>query len=123
MSMNVFKYSVRSLIALTAYCLALVVGIGPGVASTVLAQGASPPLPPTGLTVTLKDYHSVRISWDDPQNSSITGYQVLRRSRDGDTYLDGLALGNSLPLRTTQALRIPCTRTPQYLPKLDTSTG
>ena len=90
MSMNVFKYSVRSLIALTAYCLALVVGIGPGVASTVLAQGVSPPLPPTGLTVTLQDYHSVRISWDDPQNSSITGYQVLRRSRDGDTYLDGL---------------------------------
>ena len=90
MSMNVFKYSVRSLIALTAYCLALIVGIGPGVASTVLAQGASPPLPPTGLTVTLKDYHSVRISWDDPQNSSITGYQVPRRSRDGDTYLDGL---------------------------------
>ena len=29
------------------------------------------------------------LTWDDPENSSITGHQVLRRTRDGDQYGDG----------------------------------
>ena len=45
---------------------------------------------PTGLTFSSASHDSITIEWDDPQNSSITGYQVPRRSRDGDTYLDGL---------------------------------
>ncbi len=90
MSLSVSKCSVRSLIVLTAFCLTLAIGLSPSVSGTALAQGTSPPLPPTGLAVTLEGYHSVSISWDDPQDDSITDYQVLRRSRDGDTYGDGL---------------------------------
>ena len=29
------------------------------------------------------------LSWDDPGDGSITGYQILRRSRDRDEYGDG----------------------------------
>ena len=90
MSMNVSNYSYRRSIALAAFLLALAVGIGPGVAGTALAQDASPPPQPTSLTVAAVGYHSVSISWDDPGDDSISGYQVLRRSRDGDAYGDGL---------------------------------
>ena len=47
------------------------------------------PARPTGLTSTTVAISSVTISWDDPGDSSITGYQVLRRSRDGEVYEDG----------------------------------
>ena len=44
---------------------------------------------PAGLTTTSVSYYSVTLSWNDPGNGSITGYQVLRRYRDGDEYGDG----------------------------------
>ena len=44
----------------------------------------SPPSMPTGLAVSSASHDSVTLTWDDPGDSSITGYQVLRRSRDGD---------------------------------------
>ena len=44
---------------------------------------------PTGLTALTVGHDSVTLSWDDPGDSSITGYQVLRRSRDGSEYEDG----------------------------------
>lgn len=47
------------------------------------------PLTPAGLTASSVSHDSVALSWDDPDDDSITGYQVLRRSRDGDDYGDG----------------------------------
>ncbi len=87
--LRVSRCSVRSLVLLTALCLALAAGLNPSLSNPALAQSEEPPLPPTGLEVTLENYYSVSISWDDSGDNSITGYQVLRRSRDGDTYGDG----------------------------------
>ena len=50
---------------------------------------SSPPSRPTGLAATSVSHDSVTLSWDDPGDGSITGYQVLRRYRDGDEYGDG----------------------------------
>ena len=67
----------------------LVAGVSVG-----LAQGArsddvlSTPDRPTGLSVTSQTHDSVTLTWDDPGDSSILGYQVLRRSRDGSRYGD-----------------------------------
>ena len=47
------------------------------------------PATPAGLTASSVSQDSVTLTWDDPGNDSITGYQVLRRSRDGDLYEDG----------------------------------
>ena len=47
------------------------------------------PSSPTGLAATLVSHDRVTLGWNDPGDSSITGYQVLRRSRDGDAYGDG----------------------------------
>ena len=46
------------------------------------------PVKPTGLTASVS-HNSVALTWDDPEDDSITGYRVLRRSRDGDEYEDG----------------------------------
>ena len=48
----------------------------------------SAPAQPTGLNAAAT-HDSVALSWDDPQDQSITGYQILRRSRDGSNYGDG----------------------------------
>ena len=47
------------------------------------------PAAPTGLSASSVSYDAVSLAWDDPGDTTITGYQVLRRSRDGDTYRDG----------------------------------
>ena len=49
--------------------------LGPGAAQ---AQ-SDPPDAPTGLEVTSFSHSSVSLSWDDPSDTSITGYQILRR--------------------------------------------
>ena len=49
-----------------------------------------PPTSPTGLTVSSRTHDSVTLSWNDPGDSTIEGYQVLRRSRDWSEYGDGL---------------------------------
>ena len=49
----------------------------------------SAPAKPTGLTASSVSHDSVTLSWDDPDDDSITGYRVLRRSRDGDAHGDG----------------------------------
>ena len=56
---------------------------------TPAAPPPSPPAAPTGLTASSTSHDSVTLSWDDPGDGSITGYQVLRRSRDGSEYGDG----------------------------------
>ena len=45
---------------------------------------AGVPAAPTGLTVTSVSHNSVALSWDDPADSTITGYQVLRRNPSVD---------------------------------------
>ena len=45
---------------------------------------------PTGLAVLSAHHDSVTLTWDDPQDSTIQSYQVLRRPRDGSEYGDGL---------------------------------
>ena len=52
------------------------------------AQASEPPAAPTGLTAPSVTHDSVTLSWDDPGDDSVTGYQVLRRSRDGVEYGD-----------------------------------
>ena len=53
------------------------------------AQAADPPAAPTGLSASAVSSDSVTLNWDDPGDSSITGYQALRRSRDSEEYGDG----------------------------------
>ena len=59
-----------------------VAGLPLSVDGRVGAQGppAEPPATPTGLTGTFT-HESVSLSWDDPRDPSITGYQILRRER------------------------------------------
>ena len=51
--------------------------------SPVQAQDGSAPAKPTGLTAAVS-HDSVTLTWDDPQDDSITGYVILRRNRDTD---------------------------------------
>ena len=37
-----------------------------------------PPAAPTGLTASRTSHDSLTLTWDDPQDANITGYQVLR---------------------------------------------
>ena len=55
--------------------------------SPASAQDAQPPAQPTGVTASTTS-EAVTLAWDEPEDDSITGYQVLRRSRDGDSYGD-----------------------------------
>ena len=53
-------------------------------ASTATVAGAEhtePPAQPTGLIATAT-HDSVTLTWNDPQDDSITGYVILRRNRD-----------------------------------------
>ena len=43
-------------------------------------QSQEPPAKPTGLTGTVS-HDSVSITWDNPEDDTITGYQILRRNR------------------------------------------
>ncbi len=49
----------------------------------------SPPAAPTSLAVSSATHDSASLTWDDPGDSTIESYQVLRRSLDGDEYGDG----------------------------------
>ena len=82
------KLPFPSLAILTAFCVSLAVCFSISGSSVALAQDAAP-AQPTGLSVSSQDFQSVTIAWDDPREDSITGYQILRRSRDGHTYGDG----------------------------------
>ena len=42
-------------------------------------QSEDPPAKPSGLRATSVSHDSVTLSWDDPGDSSITGYRILRR--------------------------------------------
>ena len=49
-----------------------------------VAQPTEPPDQPTGLSATAT-HGQVTLTWDDPQDDSITGYVILRRVRVNDT--------------------------------------
>ena len=56
--------------------------------TTVEPQPLVPPAAPQNLTGSVS-HKSVTLSWDDPGDDSITGYRMLRRSRDSAQYGDG----------------------------------
>ena len=58
----------------------------------------SVPETPTGLTAPSVSHNSATLNWNDPGDSSITGYLVLRRSREGDTYGDGRGAAAFVPV-------------------------
>ena len=62
------------LVALAALVLSLM-------GAPVAAQEDSAPARPTGLTIASVSHNSVELDWDDPSDSSITHYEVLRRDR------------------------------------------
>ncbi len=72
-----------ALVAVTALVGSLVVSGGEAQAQS------SVPAAPTGLSASAVSHDAVSLAWDDPADAAITGYQVLRRSRDGDAYRDG----------------------------------
>ena len=84
----------RSSFALYGWLLVIVAIMAPMFllpSSTNEAQAqSSTPAKPTGLTAQPVSHNSVTLAWDDPEDSSITGYQVLRRPLDLDEYGDGL---------------------------------
>ena len=51
-------------------------------------EPAGIPAAPTGLAVASRTHNSITLSWDDPGDSAIQSYQVLRRPRDGSVYED-----------------------------------
>ena len=57
---------------------------------TPAAPTSLAPAAPTGLTHSSVSHDSVTLIYDDPGDSTIESYQILRRSRDGDEYEDGL---------------------------------
>ncbi len=72
-----------ALVAVTALVGSLVVSGGDAQAQS------SVPAAPTGLSASAVSHDAVTLAWDDPADAAITGYQVLRRSRDADAYRDG----------------------------------
>ena len=53
-------------------------------AAVAAAEPSEPPDKPTGLFATAT-HDQVALTWDDPQDESITGYVILRRVRENDT--------------------------------------
>ena len=51
--------------------------------SPAQAQSDEPPAKPTGLTGEVA-HDQVSLSWDDADDASITGYQILRRNKAVD---------------------------------------
>ena len=78
----------RSFRALTPAFPGVLVLLVAGVATPALAQSGVPDAP-AGLSASSVTHNGVPLAWDDPADSSITGYLVLRRSRDGTEYWDG----------------------------------
>ena len=67
-----------------------VVGVLSGPSTADAQPPPAVPSLPTGLAVSSASHDSVVLVWDDPGDATIESYQVLRRSRDGSVYGDGL---------------------------------
>ena len=67
------------------------VGLSPVSASAnaeTTGEPAGIPAAPTGVAVGSRTHNSITLSWDDPGDSAIQNYQVLRRPRDRSVYGD-----------------------------------
>ena len=73
----------RCLWAILAGLLIAVALLVPGAPTSGLTTPADPPAAPQGLAGVAAT-GSVTLTWDDPGDASITGYQVLRRNRAVD---------------------------------------
>ena len=73
-SSYVVVYGMLAVIALLVAAAYLLLMAG----NSAQAQ-TSVPAAPTGLTAPSFTHSSVTLSWDDPGDSSITGYRILRR--------------------------------------------
>ena len=51
---------------------------GPWTATTTQRVKNHPPAAPTGLTASPVEHNSLTLTWNNPQDSTITGYQILR---------------------------------------------
>ena len=49
--------------------------------ATAAVAAPQPPAKPTGLSAAVVSHDAVTLTWDDPQDDSITGYVILRRDR------------------------------------------
>ncbi len=77
----------------TVVCLVLCLSI-----STAFSQGLSPPANVTAVDTANDDGSSITLKWDAaPEDSGISGYQILRRIADGDLE----EIGELLPAGTT----------------------
>ena len=77
----------------TVVCLVLCLSVG-----TAFSQGLSPPANVTAVDTPNDDGSSITINWDAaPEDSGITGYQILRRIADGELE----EIGELLPVGTT----------------------
>ena len=75
--------SKRNPVLVMAAILATLVMAGALFAWPLAAQQGDPPAKPANLTGTVA-HDSVTLTWDDPNDQSITGYQILRLRRDLD---------------------------------------
>ena len=50
-------------------------------AATAAVSAPEPPAMPTGLSASVVSHEAVTLTWDDPQDDSITGYVIQRRDR------------------------------------------
>ena len=66
---------------------ALVVALAVASSSTAVAQETEPPAKPTGLDGAIA-HDRVTLTWDDPGDDSITGYQIRRRHATGNNHGD-----------------------------------
>ena len=51
-------------------------------AATAVVAVPEPPAKPTGLSAVVVSHDTVTLTWDDPQDDTITGYVILRRDRE-----------------------------------------
>lgn len=68
-------FSTLALVAILAATLAT------GTPSRAVAQENQLPAKPTGFAASSVTYQSVTLTWDDPSDGGITGYQILRRDK------------------------------------------
>ena len=83
----------------------------------------SAPAAPTGLTASSVSHDSVTLSWDDPDDDSITGYRCSGGPVTAKHTGTVRARPSSSPSWTTPAPRRPPTPTPRLRPAPGTSTA
>ena len=81
-------------LAAAATLLLTLLAVTAWITNDASAQSDSPPDQPARPTQTSVSHDSVTFSWANPDDSSITGYQILRRNRDTDAKRDFTVIEN-----------------------------